>query len=626
MDNDQNGIPDFLKNDFSLDNATTAIPSGERRDELAAGEILCGTYEVRQKLGQGGMGIVYKCFDTSGKIDVALKTLSPALAFDNEAMNATIKNFQIVHQLHHENIAAYNTLAYDEKRNQRYLVMEYVDGKNIKTFLEEKKNEGSFWHFLSRLIRQAAVALDYAHKKKIVHRDIKPANMMVDRDGNLKLLDFGLAARIHSTLSMSAIKTNKDSGSSGGTVMYMSPEQLSGEPDKPEMDQYSLAATIYELVSGRPLFCVANEMMLYHCIEEKTPVPLDGVSPAFAAAVAKALSKKPEDRFASCTAFADALEDKAAPIPEPVSEQEQPEKPESAKPQESGFSKNWLIAFLVLIIIGGAFYIANQKPPVVPPPIPTTQTGQTGQTTLPETESTFPNAATETLSLPGGVELKLIRIPKGRFQMGSPDGSQGTAESGRDSDERQHWVTLSHDFYLGETEITQGQWKAIMKTDVRAQKAKGNAYGSVTGVVDNHPMYFVSWEDAMKFCEELNKRFSQQLNGKWKFTLPTEAQWEYACRGGTMTALNNGTNLTSTTGRCSNLDKVGWYYGNSGKETHAVRRLAANKFGLYDMHGNVWEWCLDSCNWNSGVVTDTYSGYQKDPVCSTGSYRVLRGG
>ena len=284
-----------------------------------------------------------------------------------------------------------------------------------------------------------------------------------------------------------------------------------------------------------------------------------------------------------------------------------------------------VLAIFLVAGIAGVFYIANRKPSVVQLPIPTTQTGQTsgqtGQTTLPETESRFLNVASKTFTLSDGVELKLIRIPNGRFLMGSP-----TEESGREPDERQHWVTLSHDFYLGETEITQGQWKAIMKTDVRALEAKGNASGSVAGVVDNHPMYFVTWEEAMKFCEELNKRYSQQLNGKWKFTLPTEAQWEYACRGGTTTALNNGTNLTID--RCSNLGKVGWYDGNSGNETHAVRRLAANKFGLYDMHGNVWEWCLDYCNWdrNSGVVTDTYSGEQKDPVCSTGSYRVLRGG
>ena len=273
-----------------------------------------------------------------------------------------------------------------------------------------------------------------------------------------------------------------------------------------------------------------------------------------------------------------------------------------------------VLAIFLVAGIAGVFYIADPKPSVVQLPTPT------GPTT-PKVSGTFPNAATETLTLPGGVELKLIRIPNGRFLMGSP-----TEESGREPDERQHWVTLSHDFYLGETEITQGQWKAIMKTDVRALEAKGNASGSVAGVVDNHPMYFVTWEEAMKFCEELNKRYSQQLNGKWKFTLPTEAQWEYACRGGTTTALNNGTNLTID--RCSNLGKVGWYDGNSGNETHAVRRLAANKFGLYDMHGNVWEWCLDYCNWdrNSGVVTDTYSGEQKDPVCSTGSYRVLRGG
>ena len=303
------------------------------------GDLLCNRYEVLSQLGKGGMGTVYKCLDkTSGK-SVALKTISSELMQNSYEMDLTKENFNLVSELHHPYIANYNALEQDLERRSYYLVMEFVDGEDIRYYLRRMKKDGAdTGSLLMKLIRQAAEALDYAHKKKIVHRDIKPANMMVDRDGNLKLLDFGLAARIHSTLSMTVIKTNKDSDSSGGTVMYMSPEQLSGDLDRPEMDQYSLAATIYELVSGRPLFCVANEMMLYRCIEEKTPVPLDGVSPAFAAAVAKALSKKPEDRFASCTAFADALENKTVPTSLPEPESEQPEKTEPTKSQGKGFS------------------------------------------------------------------------------------------------------------------------------------------------------------------------------------------------------------------------------------------------------------------------------------------------
>ena len=314
-----------------------------------------------------------------------------------------------------------------------------------------------------------------------------------------------------------------------------------------------------------------------------------------------------------------------------------------------------VLAIFLVAGIAGVFYIANRKPTVVPPPIPTTQTGQTsgqtgqtsgqtGQTTLPETESRFLNVASKTFTLSDGVELKLIRIPNGRFLMGSP-----TEEFGRESDERQHWVTLSHDFYLGETEITQGQWKAIMRGKLAKQDKKDLTNPSYFQS-DDRPVEQVSWNDAMQFCEELNKRFSQQLNGKWKFTLPTEAQWEYACRAGTTTSLNNGENMIIIGKNNSpNLDGLGWYGGNCGQNfelsngydisgwsekqysdsrggTHPVRRKRKNDFGLYDMHGNVWEWCLDSCNWNSGVVTDTYSGEQKDPVCSTGSYRVIRGG
>ena len=529
MSKNKFGTSEDSVNNFSLDDAETVITSTprDRSNELAIGEILCGVYEVREKIGQGGMGVVYKCFDKSGKIDVALKMLSPELALDEYIMNTTIKNFQLVHQLHHENIAAYNTLAYDEKRQQRYLVMEYVNGKNIRTFLEEKKKQGSFNYFLFRLIRQAADALDYAHGKKIVHRDIKPANMMVDTDGNLKILDFGLATKIHSMLSMSAIGMNKKSGSSGGTVMYMSPEQLSGEQDTPEMDQYSLAATIYELVSGKPLFNVSNENQLYHCIEEKKPSPLKGVSQSFAAAIAKALSKKPEDRFRSCKEFADALENGTAPGPQQSGElkQEQTQEAEQQPIKENGSSTQWFKVLLAAIIIGVISYCCFKGPEVI------------------------------TVKLPEGVKMELVKIESPKLGI----------------------------FYVGQYEVTQGQWNAIMKDKQFSWCFKKSTAVNSAGEGDDYPMCFVTWEEANEFCKKLNDGGYSPVSG-FKFALPTSSLWEYACRAGSEKSFSYGEK--------ANKNKMN--FNNEGGSLKVGAMEYKNDFGLYDMHGNVAEWCSDA--------------------------------
>ena len=335
MDDDKTIPP---ADEFAWEDAETLPPSIANK-ESRTGDLICSRYEVREKLGRGGMGIVYKCYDRETKLDVALKTIAPELARDSEAMSATLENFRLVHQLHHPNIAAYNALEHDSLNNAYYIVIEYVDGKNIRAYLQEKKREGIFESSLLRLIRQAAAALDYAHRKKIVHKDIKPANIMVDNNGDLKLLDFGLAAKIHTTMTMTLPQKKNDTDTSGGTLLYMSPEQLAGRRDKPAMDQYSLAATIYELVCGSPVFSAPSESALFYCIKEELPEPLEDVSPEFSAAIMKALSKKPEDRFENCTAFADALEQrKSAPAPEvkqePVSEPEPEVKPEPNPVQE----------------------------------------------------------------------------------------------------------------------------------------------------------------------------------------------------------------------------------------------------------------------------------------------------
>ena len=203
-----------------------------------------------------------------------------------------------------------------------------------------------------------------------------------------------------------------------------------------------------------------------------------------------------------------------------------------------------------------------------------------------------------------GVKLEMVKIPAGTFMMGSPEN-----ELGRQDNEILHQVTLTKDYWLGKYPVTQAQWRAVM----------GNNPSCFKG--DNRPVENVTWHETKEFCEELNRLYAGKLPQGYKFDLPTEAQWEYACRAGTTTALNNGTNLTNKTDTCSNLAEVAWNdWKEEGTQTYPVGQKRPNAWGLYDMHGNVDEWCRD-------LYDDYSSGAVVDPVVSqTGSSRVLRGG
>ena len=217
------------------------------------------------------------------------------------------------------------------------------------------------------------------------------------------------------------------------------------------------------------------------------------------------------------------------------------------------------------------------------------------------------------VALPGGEKMVFCWCPPGDFLMGSP-----ASEEGRSSDEDQVRVTISRGYWMARTEVTQGQWEAVMGTSLEQQKAKGNSYGEVTGKGAEHPMYFVSWEDAQAFMEKLNIGRGGMPAG-WKWALPSEAQWEYACRAGTRTAYSFGNELNGREANCNG----GYPYGTSVKgpyleTTTPVGSYGANAWGLHDMHGNVHEWCADW--YGEKLVGGT------DPAGpSTGVRRVVRG-
>jgi len=213
------------------------------------------------------------------------------------------------------------------------------------------------------------------------------------------------------------------------------------------------------------------------------------------------------------------------------------------------------------------------KPTVSKPVTPTKK---------PQTNVVKPKPQTKTVN--PALKIEMVKIPAGSFMMGSDNG---------DGEKPIHRVNISNSFYMGKYEVTQTQWKAVM----------GNNPSSFSNCGGDCPVENVSWDDVKDFIRKLNN-----LQNDYEYRLPTEAEWEYAARAGT------------TGDYYGNLDSIAWHSSNSGSKTHPVGQKSPNAFGLYDMSGNVWEWCQDWYgSYPSGTVTN--------PTGETsGSDRVFRGG
>lgn len=578
-------------------------------------------YRLEEPLGRGGMGLVWKAWDTEGNRLVAIKLLPPEFNGNAAAIEQVREAFQVVHALTHQHIGKTIGL-YVDKRHGPYIVLEYLPGMPLTQFVRKyRQPDGTLpLELVVKLLRPVAAALDYGHAEGVLHRDVKPDNILVEdkagEPGKVWLIDYGLAAEIRST----AVTHTNGTVDTRGTRPYMASEQYRGKRHlwDGRTDQYALAVIAYELLAGRRPFDADDELALMYATMQEELDPIERFSAAMNAQLAKALAKAKGERFESCLAFLAALEANASVAAPWIEIKSEP------------------VAHPLIV-----------APPLMKAPFET-QAAKAGQV-----------AWAQSLGVPvvemKGVGIELTLIPPGEFLMGSSDADVAAALAADANlkteymiaERPQHAVRLTHPFWMGTYPVLQGEFQQVMGRNPSHFSPSGDGKANVERVDSwRLPVEHVSWFDAVEFCNQLSVREQlapyyaisnvQRVGGAIKsadvkvsggkgYRLPTEAEWEYACRAGTTSPYHFG---SVNIGEEANVDGNS-PFGTTTKgpylqRTSVVGSYAPNGFGLYDMHGNVWEWCGDW--YDAGFYSQT-NGTAIDPFNANPAVsRVLRGG
>lgn len=261
------------------------------RDDLTGQQV--GHYTIRRRLGKGGMGAVYLARDLTLDRPAAIKVLLEALVDQPGVLERFQREAKAAAQLNHPNIVQVYGVSLDDELP--YIAMEYVDGTSLETWLESRGPMP--WDRAMNVVAQVAAALDCAHGHGIVHRDIKPANILLDKQGRVRVTDFGIAKVVQAATQLTV------DGTFIGTPQYMSPEQCGTGEVGPQSDLFSLGVTAYELLSGRVPFQGDTPASLIFKITSDSPEPLSnhtaGISPSVESLVSRLMAKEPVDRYQS---------------------------------------------------------------------------------------------------------------------------------------------------------------------------------------------------------------------------------------------------------------------------------------------------------------------------------------
>lgn len=506
------------------------------------------------------------------------------------------------------------------------IVSDFAEGGSLGDWLQANGGKSPSLEKTVEIMSEILDGLTHLHSQnpeKIIHRDLKPDNVLF-KSGVPCITDFGVS-RMSQTITQSMAQM---AATSAGTPLYMSPESFNNQPASRSMDIWSAGVILYQMLSGSFPYYADNPISLaIEVISGNPPKPLSSDVPnQFRVVVAKALEKDVSRRFQTAEELKASLKEVLKSL---KSEQTQldgkgtiidedfqiPVTDDLGKVDANDNLDNkrkylnliWiLIGTLVVfpIIIVTLFVIFKPTKTIETSNLNSNnellnqnsnktnnQNNKTDNRPLNENISANifkinPNGGMQTFK--NSIGMEFVKIPSGSFMMGSPEN-----EKGRNSDETQHQVTISKSFYMGIYEVTQGQWKTLI--------ARNPSKFSTCG--DNCPVEFVNWQDIQEFIKKLNAK------GEGTYRLPTEAEWEYACRAGKIDEYEG-----------SNLSEIAWYDENSDNRTHPVGQKKPNPWGLYDMHGNVYEFLQDWYgNYPNGSVVDPKGQ-------NTGIYTVIRGG
>ena len=531
--------------------------------KFKAGDVFDERYTLEKLMGSGGFADVWKAKDKDTNTSIALKIYTN---LDDDGINDLAAEYTRMQNLNHTNILKADHFA--RWGNIPYLVMKVCDGGSLS-----KKVGNMEVSEIMRVVQDIAEGLKYLHEHKIVHQDIKPANILIDTQGEKPiyvLSDFGISSKTKTRLSHSVNMNSKNQGTSM-TEAYAPPEKFSSKKEERRPDRkgdiFSLGISLYELACGNlPFDDLSTGRELLH-----SDVEVD-------------FSEIKDEKLRHIIQWCMQPNKDERPTAEQlINVAKSNEKIGEKKVTGHGkhtvrisdnetFMSKYLLRVIVAIVIGGCLYWLFNSGFL-------SSKSEKGDDKYVQRVDTF------TIN---GIPLEMVKIPGGSFKMGSNDG---------DANEKPVQDRLVSDFYLSKYEVTQKLWFVIMNTNPS------------TTVNDNYPVNNVSWDDCQLFIQKLNA-----LTGR-NFRLPTETEWEYAAKA--RLSPNKGIEATGYTysGTSSALSEYAWYSANSGGKMHAVGSKKPNDFGIYDMSGNVIEWCQD-----------IYTNYSTGSPEIGKDERVLRGG
>ena len=566
--------------------------------------VLNGRYRVQKPLtnneaAASGFGYIYEILE--GSQSKILKVLLYHHNSNPKAVELFQQEAVVLRQLQSSGIPkidgyfVHNT---QDRRPLHCIVMEKIDGVTLEQWMQQQGNEPISDKKALDWLEEVVKILALVHGKNYFHRDIKPANIMLRRTGELVLIDFGTARDMAGSYMQKQGQGNLTRISSAG---FTPNEQRDGQAVL-QSDFFALGRTFTQLLTAKhPLDMYVpaiDEFRWRQYTQNSLSALLDLID--------KMMARRPVDRHQDTSALLRDIAKvrKALPV----------KRTNVQVVKRQGLGRRDL-----LLLLGGSSFAAivaweNLKPkpsvkadssspsnppvnePTATPTMRSSQNDPTPPSPTPQSLSVSGQLQTETLNniitvnasgqevsrtsstiqyftqslnLPNGaVPLEIALIPKGKFTMGSPSSEENTPDS-----EPEHEVNFPQDFYMGRYEVTQAQWLAVMGkfTDKFNKSADAKLKG------DNRPMIYVSWHEAREFCKKLTSISSNQGT----YRLPTEAEWEYACRAGTTTPFHFGETVRSS------------LVNYNGKQTVEVNGFTPNAWGLYQMHGNVSEWCLD---------------------------------